>query len=75
MSSLLAVHGSRLKLLDRKGSWHLLLAEGLAVRKLPTLEEAFRKRMQMSSGQFTWGALPFAGGHAPALASGSASPR
>lgn len=71
ISSLLAVHGRRLKLIDRKGPWHLFLAEGLAVRKLPTLEEAFRKRMQMSSGQFTWGALPFAGGSARPRLSGS----
>ncbi|HEY9869569.1 MAG TPA: glycosyltransferase family 39 protein [Candidatus Obscuribacterales bacterium] len=72
---LLAVHRDQLKLIDRKGPWHLFQAEGLTLRKLPTLEEAFRKRMQMTSGKFTWGALPFAGGSARPLISGSEQPQ
>lgn len=62
MQTLVSRHGDKLKLVDRKGPWCLLVAERLTLRKLPTLEESFRQEMKLDVGQHTWGTLPFAGG-------------
>jgi len=63
--ALVALHGHKLKLVNRQGPWCLLAADGLALQKLPTLEQTFKCGLRLDLGSFTWGTLPFAGGTMP----------
>ncbi len=59
---LLARFGSKLHLLSRQGDWYVFESTELRAQRLPTLEQTFSQNLQLSTDEFSWGTLPFAGG-------------
>ena len=62
---LIAAHGGRLSLVASKGSWRVYETVRLSLLPLPTLEQTFKYRLNMSTNKYSWGTLPFAGGPWP----------
>ncbi|MBX9694790.1 MAG: glycosyltransferase family 39 protein, partial [Cyanobacteria bacterium] len=51
-----------LELVKQSGDWCLLASDEVTVERLPTLEQALTRNIKFSSGKYTWGVLPLAGG-------------
>jgi 4-amino-4-deoxy-L-arabinose transferase-like glycosyltransferase len=62
LPELMAAYGNRLCLVCKSGVWGAYHIVGMSVLKLPTLEETFASNLNLNSGEYSWGTLPFAGG-------------
>lgn len=62
IAELIAAHGDKFKPVHEERKWAVYRAEGLKLRRLPTLEETFRNNLNLNCGKYHWGTLPFAAG-------------
>jgi 4-amino-4-deoxy-L-arabinose transferase-like glycosyltransferase len=59
------LHGEKFRPVAKGKKWGVYEAQGLKIRKLPTLEKTFAADLNLNCGDYTWGTLPFAAGEFP----------
>jgi hypothetical protein len=65
LPDLKAFHGDKFRPVAKGRKWSVYEAQGLKIRKLPTLEQTFAADLNLNCGDYTWGTLPFAAGEFP----------
>jgi 4-amino-4-deoxy-L-arabinose transferase-like glycosyltransferase len=64
-AEILQAYPGKFAVFSQSGKWQALVTDRLRVQRLPTLEETFTKHLNLSTENYTWGTLPFAGGSKP----------
>jgi 4-amino-4-deoxy-L-arabinose transferase-like glycosyltransferase len=65
LPDLKALHGDKFRNVAKGQKWGVYEAQGLKIRKLPTLQQTFAADLNLNCGDYTWGTLPFAAGEFP----------